>query len=164
MPKKPTFNRVCSSGNALRCSFSFDLCRWREKGSLKFFSIYVFWKHEHNSSIFSISLESRESCSHTLWYLERPVARRFQLFQVLQRPKLVWVSEPATTLTSNGTFFFNPRSPILRMKFCDKWEQLRGLKLHLFLWSIQKLFRLQLFPKKSRGCGSLELKVTARYL
>ena len=34
------------------------------KGSFKFFSMYVFWKYEHNPSIFSTSLESRESCSH----------------------------------------------------------------------------------------------------
>ena len=74
--KMPTFNRVCSSSNSFRCSFSSVPYRWGNKGSLEFLSMYVFWKHEHNSSIFLPRLSRGRAACMLLEYLQRRAWKR----------------------------------------------------------------------------------------
>ena len=221
----PTFNRICSSSNAFRCSFSFVPYGWGNKDSLKFFSMYVFRKDEHNSSILSTSIESRESCSHTSWISSTTRLKEDLTFSSFSKAKDGISFKASDNSGLEWYKFFSPSSPILRIKFCDKWKKhpdilalgnafskafiaassksiktlsgaafgrsdnrisrkrlyvlsvlfgkkpytlmqlkLRGLKLHLILWSSRRLFSLRLFPSKYRGCGSLESKSAAPHL
>ena len=93
------------------------------KGSLKFFSMYVFWKYEHNSSILSTSLESRESCSHTSWISSTTSLKEDLTFSSFSKAKDGISFKASDNSGLEWYKFFSPSSPILRIKFCDKWKK-----------------------------------------
>ena len=101
MPKRQTstaFVVLATPSDAAFLLFHID---GGNKGSLKFFTVYVFWKYEHNSSIFSTSLELRESCSHTFGISSTKSLKEDSTFSSFSKAK---------------AGIFSPSSPILWIK------------------------------------------------
>ena len=93
------------------------------RSSLKFFSMYVFWNYEHNSSILSISLESRASCSHTSGISSTTSLKEDLTFSSFLKAKAGISFEARDNSGFEWYKFFSPSSPILRIKFCGKWKK-----------------------------------------